>query len=445
MNKRILFNTGISLFLTLGICSSVLAFKKPDNPDEDSTANLPIKQLRIFSQVFGRIKKDYVETVDDKALLENAIKGMLSELDPHSAYLDADAFKDLQEGTTGEFGGLGIEVGSEDGFIKVIAPIDDTPAQRAGVKAGDLITRIDDKSVKDLTLDESVKLMRGKPGTEIELTITRKTEDKPLKIKIVRDVIKVASVKHKVLDSNIGYIRISQFQARTTQDLLKAIAKIKKKIKSDIPALIIDLRSNPGGILNAAVSVSDAFLEDGLIVYTKGASDDSKMEFKAAPDDVLDGAPIVVLVDEGSASASEIVAGALQDHKRAVIMGRKTFGKGSVQTIVPITEKIAIKLTTARYYTPSGRSIQAEGVEPDIELQELNISSVDAKSHGSVSEAALAGPLDHDDNGKGKDKKKKTDNKETDNKERPLAEKDYELSAAVNLLKGVILYNENRK
>lgn len=440
MKKRILFNTGISLLLSLGISSSVLAYKKPDNQDEDSTSNLPIKQLRIFSQVFGRIKKDYVEKVDDKELLESAIKGMLSELDPHSAYLDADAFKDLQEGTTGEFGGLGIEVGSEDGFIKVIAPIDDTPAQRAGVKSGDLIIRIDDKSVKDLTLDESVKLMRGKPGTEIELTITRKTEDKPLKIKIVRDVIKVASVKHKVLENNIGYIRISQFQARTTQDLLKAISKIKKKIKTDIPALIIDLRSNPGGILNAAVSVSDAFLEDGLIVYTKGANEDSKMDFKAAPDDVLDGAPIVVLVDEGSASASEIVAGALQDHKRAVIMGRKTFGKGSVQTIVPITEKIAIKLTTARYYTPSGRSIQAEGVKPDIELQELNISSAEKKAHDSMSEADLAGHLENDGNGKGKDKKKKTDNKE-----KSLAEKDYELSAAVNLLKGVILYNENRK
>ena len=443
MNNRNLFKTGMTLFLTMVLSSSVLAYKKVDDPDEDSTGKLPIQQLRIFSQVFGRIKKDYVEDVNDKELLENAIKGMLSELDPHSAYLDADAFKDLQEGTTGEFGGLGIEVGSEDGYIKVIAPIDDTPAQRAGVKAGDLITRIDDKSVKDMTLDESVKLMRGKPGTEIELTITRKTEEKPLKIKIVRDVIKVASIKHKVLEDNIGYIRISQFQARTTQDLLKSLGKIKKKIKGDIPALIIDLRSNPGGILNSAVSVSDAFLEDGLIVYTKGASEDSKMEFKAAPDDVLNGAPIVVLVDEGSASASEIVAGALQDHKRAVIMGRKTFGKGSVQTIVPITEKIAIKLTTALYYTPSGRSIQAEGVEPDIELQELNISSVEEKFHGSMSEADLDGHLENDGNGnngtKGKDKKKKADNKESS-----LAEKDYELSAAVNLLKGVILYNENR-
>jgi len=441
MKKSILLNSALSLFLSLSISSSVLAFQKVDTPDEDATTNLPIKQLRVFSQVFGRIKKDYVEKVDDKELLENAIKGMLSELDPHSAYLDADAFKDLKEGTTGEFGGLGIEVGSEDGYIKVIAPIDDTPAQRAGVKAGDLITRIDDKSVKDMTLDESVKLMRGKPGTEIELTINRKTEAKPLKIVIVRDVIKVASVKHKLLDNNIAYLRISQFQARTTQDMLKSIAKLKKKIKGDIPALIIDLRSNPGGILNAAVSVSDAFLEDGLIVYTQGASEESKMEFKAAPDDVLNGAPIVVLVDEGSASASEIVAGALQDHKRAVIMGRKTFGKGSVQTIVPITEKIAIKLTTARYYTPSGRSIQAEGVEPDIELQELNISSVEEKAHGSVSEADLAGHLENVGNGNGKTKDKK---KKTDNKESSLAEKDYELSAAVNLLKGVILYNESR-
>jgi len=441
MKKNILFYTGLSLFLGIAVSSSVMAFQEVDTTDDNATTNLPIKQLRVFSQIFGRIKKDYVEQVDDKELLENAIKGMLSELDPHSAYLDADAFKDLKEGTTGEFGGLGIEVGSEDGYIKVIAPIDDTPAQRAGVKAGDLITRIDDKSVKDMTLDESVKLMRGKPGTEIELTISRKSENKLLKIKIVRDVIKVASVKHRVLDNNIGYIRISQFQARTTRDLLKSISKIKKEIKGEIPALIIDLRSNPGGVLNAAVSVSDAFLEDGLIVYTQGASEESKMEFKAAPDDVLNGAPIVVLVDEGSASASEIVAGALQDHKRAVIMGRKTFGKGSVQTIVPITEKIAIKLTTARYYTPSGRSIQAEGVEPDIELQELKISSVEEKANTSVSEADLAGHLENDGNGNGKTKDKK---KKTDNKESSLAEKDYELSAAVNLLKGVILYNENR-
>ena len=402
-------------------------------PDEDSKSSLPLEQLRIFSQIFGRIKKDYVEEVDDKSLLVDAIKGMLSGLDPHSAYLDAEDFKDLQEGTSGEFGGLGIEVGTEDGFIKVISPIDDTPAQRAGVKAGDLITRIDDKPVKGMTLDESVKLMRGKPGTSIELTIVRKNEEKPLKIEIIRDVIKVASVKHRVLDNRFGYIRISQFQARTPEDLLKSISKLKKELKGDIPGLILDLRNNPGGVLNAAVSVSDAFLEEGLIVYTKGVAEDSKMEFKAAPDDVLDGAPLVVLVNIGSASASEIVAGALQDHKRAVIMGKQTFGKGSVQTIVPITETIAIKLTTARYYTPSGRSIQAEGIKPDIELEALNVSSKETDGH-DMKEADLLGHLEQEgiqqDSGEDEDKA-----------ESSLAETDYELSAALNLLKGLVLFN----
>lgn len=406
--------------------------------DEEVKSSLPLEQLRIFSQVFGRIKKDYVEKVDDKQLLVDAIKGMLSGLDPHSSYLDAGDFKDLKEGTTGEFGGLGIEIGTEDGFIKVISPIDDTPAQRAGIKAGDLITRIDDKPVKDMSLDESVKLMRGKPGTKIKLTIVRKHEEKPLTIEITRDVIKVASVKHKVLDDNLGYIRISQFQARTPEDLLKAISKLKKKLKGDIPGLILDLRNNPGGVLNAAVSVSDAFLEEGLIVYTEGIAADSKMEFKAAPDDVLDGAPLVVLVNIGSASASEIVAGALQDQKRAVIMGSQTFGKGSVQTIVPITDTIAIKLTTARYYTPSGRSIQAEGIKPDILLEEVNVTSVKEGSTHRMKEADLVGHLENDE---GETSQASNDSDDATS----LAEKDYELSAALNLLKGLVLYNTGKK
>lgn len=403
--------------------------------EQEGKSSLPLEQLRIFSQIFGRIKKDYVEPVDDKELLVDAIKGMLVGLDPHSAYLDAEDFKDLKEGTTGEFGGLGIEVGTEDGFIKVISPIDDTPAQRAGIKAGDLITRIDDKPVKGMSLDESVKMMRGKPGTKIELTVMRENEEKPLTIEIIRDVIKVASVKHKVLDDRFGYIRISQFQARTPEDLLKALSKLKQKLNGEIPGLILDLRNNPGGVLNAAVSVSDAFLEEGLIVYTKGIAEDSRMEFKAAPDDVLDGAPLVILVNIGSASASEIVAGALQDHKRAVVMGSQTFGKGSVQTIVPITDTIAIKLTTARYYTPSGRSIQAEGIKPDIELEALNITSVEENDAHRMTEADLMGHLEND--GQSSEQKGGKDNKE----ESSLAEKDYELSAALNLLKGLVLFN----
>ncbi len=413
----------------------------PVHAQEDATAeqegnsSLPLEQLRIFSQIFGRIKKDYVEPVDDKQLLVDAIKGMLVGLDPHSAYLDAEDFKDLQEGTTGEFGGLGIEVGTEDGFIKVISPIDDTPAQRAGIKAGDLITRIDDKPVKGMSLDESVKMMRGKPGTKIELTVMRENEEKPLTIDIIRDVIKVVSVKHRVLDDRFGYIRISQFQARTPEDLLKALSKLKQKLNGEIPGLILDLRNNPGGVLNAAVSVSDTFLEEGLIVYTKGIAKDSRMEFKAAPDDVLDGAPLVILVNIGSASASEIVAGALQDHKRAVIMGSQTFGKGSVQTIVPITDTIAIKLTTARYYTPSGRSIQAEGITPDIELEALNVTSVEENKAHRMKEADLMGHLEND--GQSSEQEGEQDNKEDNS----LAEKDYELSAALNLLKGLVLYN----
>ena len=431
--------TALVIAATISL-SPVISAQEASDEKKDKNAELPIEQLRIFSQVFGRVKKDYVEEAEDKELLENAIKGMLAGLDPHSSYLDAEDFEDLKEGTSGEFGGLGIEVGSEDGFIKVIAPIDDTPADRAGVKAGDLITRIDDKSVKGMSLDESVKLMRGKPGTEIVLTISREGEEKPLTITIERDVIKVASVKNKVLENDIAYIRISQFQARTTEDLLKAIKKLRKKLDGEIKGLILDLRNNPGGVLNAAVSVSDAFLEEGLIVYTKGASESSKLEFKAAPDDVIDGAPIVVLVNKGSASASEIVAGALQDHKRAVIMGRQTFGKGSVQTIIPITKTVAIKLTTARYYTPNGRSIQAEGIVPDIKLASLEITSKADDDNHRFTEADLAGHLTGEDEENSKNKKMKNAEES-----KSLAEKDYELSAAVNLMKGLMLYNGKHK
>ena len=442
IKKKSCLNILGSLIITAGICfSPLLPAEEEAEVNGDKNSQLPIEQLRIFSQVFGRIKKDYVEEAEDKELLENAIKGMLAGLDPHSSYLDASDFEDLKEGTSGEFGGLGIEVGSEDGFIKVIAPIDDTPAQRAGVQSGDLIVRIDGQSVKGMSLDDSVKLMRGKPGTEIELTISRDGEEKPLIITIVRDVIKVASVKHRVLEDDIAYIRISQFQSRTTEDLLKAVKKLRKKLNGDIKGLILDLRNNPGGVLNAAVSVSDAFLEEGLIVYTKGASESSRLEFNAAPDDVIDGAPIVVLVNQGSASASEIVAGALQDHNRAVVMGRKTFGKGSVQTIIPITKTIAIKLTTARYYTPNGRSIQADGIQPDIQLASLNISSKSDDNSHTITEANLAGHL----TGENEKKKENDDAEKKSDEDKPLAEKDYELSAAVNLIKGLMLFNEKNK
>lgn len=405
---------------------------------EDNGGNneLPLEQLRVFAEIFGRIKSNYVEPVEDKVLLENAIRGMVSGLDPHSSYLDTDEFKDLQVGTKGEFGGLGIEVGMEDGFVKVISPIDDTPAQRAGVLSGDLIVRLDDTPVKGLTLNDAVKLMRGKPGTTISLTIVREGEEKPIKIDVVRDVIKVTSVKSRLLEEHFAYIRISQFQSHTNEDMLKALKKLNDEAEDDLKGLILDLRNNPGGVLNGAVSVSDAFLESGLIVYTEGREEDSELRFEAAPDDVMAGAPIVVLVNEGSASASEIVAGALQDHNRAVIMGRQTFGKGSVQTIIPINKRSAVKLTTARYFTPSGRSIQAEGIKPDIELEDVKVSQAEAKHVKPLKEADLSRHLD---NGSDKDEEDATQSKSGDKEEGSLAAKDYQLGEALNLLKGLVI------
>jgi carboxyl-terminal processing protease len=411
----------------------------PAEEDGASKSNLPLQQLRTFADIFGRIKANYVEPVDDEVLLENAIRGMVSGLDPHSNYLDSEDYKDLQVGTKGEFGGLGIEVGMEDGFVKVIAPIDDTPAARAGVRSGDLIVRLDETPVKGMNLNEAVALMRGKPGTPLELTIIREGEEKPIKITVVRDVIRVASVKSKLLDERFGYLRISQFQTHTARDMLKVVGQLKAESKGDLLGMVLDLRNNPGGVLNAAVSVSDAFLEDGLIVYTKGRETDSQLRFEAAPDDVLDGAPIVVLVNEGSASASEIVAGALQDHGRAVIMGSQTFGKGSVQTIIPISDTAAVKLTTARYFTPSGRSIQAEGIKPDIELEDFTLSKVEKSQVGPIKESNLTGHLE---NG----------NKEESEKQQPgsqkeleaVGAKDYQLGEALNLLKGLAILNAKK-
>ncbi len=398
-------------------------------------AALPLKELRIFANIFGRIKQDYVEPVSDKELLEYAIRGMLGGLDPHSAYLDEEDYKELQEGTSGEFGGLGIEVGMEDGFIKVIAPIDDTPAQRAGIKAGDLIIRLDGRPVKGMSLTEAVKIMRGTPGTKIKLTVRRAGEAKPLVFEITRAVIRQASVKWKMLAPGFGYVRLSQFQAPTPKEMLRAIRKLEKKNGGRLKGLVLDLRNNPGGVLQAAVAVSDAFLDKGLIVYTQGREKSSRLEFRAQPGDELHGAPLVVLVNEGSASASEIVAGALQDHKRAVIMGRTTFGKGSVQSIIPISDKIAIKLTTARYYTPSGRSIQAEGIEPDILLSRVKLEAVERNAL-QLREADLADHLANP-NGEKKHREKQEKN--------GLLEKDFELNEALNLLKGLAIYAQSRR
>ncbi len=428
---------GVTLGISLAIGQGVFAEKSANK----SAGALPLNELRTFTEVFARIKKDYVEEVSDKTLLENAIRGMLSGLDPHSSYLDPEHFKELQVGTTGEFGGLGIEVGMEDGFVKVISPIDDTPAQRAGVKAGDLIIRLDEKPVKGMTLHDAVKIMRGKVGTEITLTIIREGEEKPLKITITRDVIKVKSVRSKDLGDGFGYVRISQFQSHTGENLTEAIDKLKKDNGGKLEGMVLDLRNNPGGVLNAAVEVSDAFLDSGLIVFTKGRIADSEMKFSATPRRLLDGAPLVVLVNGGSASASEIVAGALQDHKRAVIMGSRTFGKGSVQTILPLNEKTALKLTTARYYTPSGRSIQAEGITPDIVLAPVKVTKLEGFGE-RVKEADLSGHLDNG-NTKGKNKDNKKNTKGEDIEELTLAQKDYQLFEALNVLKGMRILRQH--
>ena len=367
--------------------------------DREAHEPLPVDELRAFTDVFGAIKRNYVEPVPDKKLITGAINGMLSDLDPHSAYLDKDAYRELQVGTQGQFGGLGIEVGMEDGFVKVISPIEDTPAFRAGIKPGDLIIRLDQTPVKGMTLNDAVKRMRGKPNTKITLTIARKGETQPIVVTLTRAIIHVRSVKSKMVEPGYGWIRISQFQEATAENVAKALQKMYKH--GSLKGLVLDLRNDPGGLLYGAVAVSATFLPtDDLVVSTDGRTEDAKKKFYANPDDLrgenddflkdlppaVKKVPMVVLVNGGSASASEIVAGALQDHKRATIMGTQTFGKGSVQTIMPLNNDTAIKLTTARYYTPSGRSIQLKGITPDIVVEEpgdtaARLREVDLQHH----------------------------------------------------------------
>ena len=402
---------------------------------------LPLDELRIFTEVFSKIKNDYVEPVDDRQLLEDAIRGMLEGLDPHSSYLDKEAYQELQEGTTGEFGGLGIEVGLEDGFVKVIAPIDDTPAQKAGIQSGDLIIRIDDTPVKGMSLNDAVTRMRGKPGTNIDLTIVRDGIEKPFKITLQRDIIKIKSVKHKTLEPGYGYLRISNFQSNTSQELNKQLDKLKEDNNNNLKGLIIDLRNNPGGILNAAVDVADTFLDKGLIVYTEGRIQDSQLKFNAKPGDALKNIPIVVMVNEGSASASEIVAGALQDHNRAIIIGEQTFGKGSVQTILPMNNEAAVKLTTARYYTPSGRSIQASGIKPDILIDKVKLTSVESEFDNTVKEINLSGHLENEQDMSGTEAEPEINNEDEAEiqEEIPLSVSDYDLYEALNILKALVI------
>jgi carboxyl-terminal processing protease len=417
---------------------------------------LPVEDLRAFTEVFARIKADYVEPVEDKKLISEAITGMLSGLDPHSAYLDAEAFKDLQVGTQGEFGGLGIEVGMEDGFVKVVSPIEDTPAFRAGIKAGDLIIKLDELNVKGLTLNDAVKRMRGKPNTQITLTIIRKGENKPRVVTLTRAVIQIQSVKSKLLEPGYGYFRVTQFQEHTGEKLAKAINDVFKSSNEPMKGMVLDLRNDPGGLLNTAVGVSAAFLPPGsLVVYTEGRTEDAKMKLLATPEHYLRGAkqdylkglppevkklPMVVLVNSGSASASEIVAGALQDHKRAVIMGTQTFGKGSVQTILPLANGTAIKLTTARYYTPAGRSIQAKGITPDIVVEEATISEKEDQGL-RMREADLGRRLSNpQDSEAGKDAGKPAAKPAEDAGAEGIdivSKSDYQLNEAVNLLKAL--------
>jgi len=449
----------ISLGLVAGVSVSLHFAAIADK--ETLATPLPIEELRAFSEVFGRIKSDYVEPVTDKKLINEAINGMLSGLDPHSAYLDAEAFKELQVGTQGEFGGLGIEVSMEDGLVKVISPIEDTPAYHAGIKSGDLIVKLDDILVKGLTLNDAVKRMRGKPGSKITLTIIRKDEPKPLTISLVRAVIKVQSVKSKLVDPGYGFVRITQFQEHTGENLATALETLIKQNQEPLKGLVLDLRNDPGGLLTGAVGVSAAFLaKDALVVYTEGRIEDAKMRLTASPENYLRGngksdylknlpdsiksVPLVVLVNGGSASASEIVAGALQDHKRAVIMGTQTFGKGSVQTVLPLGNNTAIKLTTARYYTPGGRSIQAKGIVPDILVEDpatagqdntFRLREVDLNKH-LVNDK----PSDEESNSISKKVPASPDAKEGAVKSAPAefgSKNDYQLNQALNLLKGM--------
>jgi len=454
--------------ITLGVCLGVMiSLNFSAVAQRDVLGPLPVEELRAFTEVFGRIKSDYVESVEDKKLITEAITGMLAGLDPHSAYLDQDAFRELQVGTQGEFGGLGIEVGMEDGFVKVVSPIDDSPAARAGVKSGDLIVKLDDTSVKGMTLNDAVKRMRGKPNTQIMLTIVRKGDPKPIIVTLTRAIIKIQSVKSKLLEPGYAYFRVTQFQEHTGETLATAIQNLYKQNQGAMRGIVLDLRNDPGGLLNGAVAVSAAFLpQNTLVVYTDGRTEDAKMRLTASPENYLRGrvrddylsrlpaevknVPMVVLVNGGSASASEIVAGALQDHKRAVIMGTQTFGKGSVQTILPLGNSTAIKLTTARYYTPNGRSIQAKGIVPDIILDDgsssrdpgLKLRESDLDKHLSNDRskdekaAAPSAPVANAFNFTPSPRPKDVDEKDT--KVEPgevVAKSDYELSQAIAFLK----------
>ena len=397
----------------------------------ENAVQLPIEDLKIFAEIFGKIKSDYVEDIDDSQLLNDAIKGMLDGLDPHTVYLDPDSFREMNIDTHGEFGGLGLEVTMENGVIRIVAPIDDTPAHKAGLKSGDLIISMDGVQVKGLSLGESVSLMRGKPGSEIVLTIVRKDRPEPFEVTLKRAIIQLESVRAELLETGFGYVRVIQFQIGTATSLRQQLARLAREAGTALKGLVLDLRDNPGGVLDGAIQVSDTFLRDGLIVSTRGRAEDSEVTFSASPKDYLNDAPLVVLVNGGSASASEIVAGALQDHGRALILGTTTFGKGSVQTILPMLNGAALKLTTARYYTPNDRSIQATGITPDVVSQPAESSQTLDRDASRLRESDLAGHLENE--------LEKDQNATVDTKTDLLLFSDLQVREALNILKGMVI------
>ncbi|MFZ5724449.1 MAG: S41 family peptidase [Pseudomonadota bacterium] len=424
----------LALLTALLLPATTFAASEPAATAEPATAApgepLPLDDLRVFAQVLQKIRDAYVEPISDHDLLEAAIRGLLYDLDPHSSYLDPRDFTDLQVNTTGEFGGLGLEVGIGDNFLKIVSPIDDTPASRAGLRPGDIIVKIDGDSVKGVNLNEAVDRMRGRIGSSVVLTILREGSEKPFDVKLVREKIKMASVRSRELAPGIGYLRITQFQTHTGNDAekqVKALLAGKEKLRG----LVIDLRNNPGGVLSGAQQVSDLFLDSGNIVYTQGREASEQQRLDALPGDLLAGLPVVVLVNAGTASASEIVAGALQDHRRAVIVGTPTFGKGSVQTVFPLQQDRALKLTTARYFTPAGRSIQAQGIVPDIRIDDARLTQ--RNDDEAFREADLPGHLA---NGNGSPERKGT---EKTGKTGSLADEDYQLYEALNILRGMVL------
>lgn len=419
------------IYTLAGCLLTTSAFSKTDTKEEQINT---YELLNIFGEVMERTKVSYVEDISDKKLIEAALNGMLTSLDPHSSYLNEQDYKYMHEQTSGKFGGLGIEITMENGIVKIISPIDDTPAAKAGLKAGDYITDIDGETVIGLTLNEVVSKLRGKVGTKVKISI-RRINAKPFEVTLTRDEIKIQSVKSELKNKDILYIRISSFSEDIDEDISKAIKNAQKELKNKLSGIVIDVRNNPGGLLDQAVKVSDLFLEQGEIVSTRSRNEEDTIKYSATAGDIAKGLPIVVMINEGSASAAEILSGALQDHHRAVILGEKSFGKGSVQTVIPLRNNAAMRITTARYYTPSGRSIQAKGIEPDVNVKQAKLEEIESTAY-NLSEADLKGALKNEqanDNAK----KQKSDDKKADDK------KDYQLVRALDLVKALYIYGQN--